>query len=80
MPQQEPDITDDILTAARAVFRRQGWFTCRDVYAELCDKKCPRNTDRPFSLHKISTDVRNAGAVTILRRSNGYTRYIFGDD
>lgn len=71
---------EEILEAARTLFAQKGWFTTRDIYWELMQDKCPRNDDRPLSLHRINMILRYSGARTISKHSAGYTRYVFPEE
>ena len=66
----------EILKAADIIFQDKGWFTSRDIYAELVQGKRPRNEDSPLSLRRISLTLRRAGAQTILSKKRGYSRFI----
>ena len=71
---------EEILEAARALYELKGWFTSRDIYAELVQERCPKNEDRPLSLRRISLTLRRAGAQTILPLSNGYSRFVLPEE
>jgi len=66
----------EILNAADRIFQDKGWFTSRDIYAELVQGKRPKYEDSPLSLRRISIVLRNAGVQTILSKKRGYSRFI----
>jgi hypothetical protein len=70
-------ITDEeILEAARKIYRQKGWFTSRDIYAELVQGRCPKYEDRPLSLRRISVVLQKAGAQTTISKKKGYSQFI----
>lgn len=73
MPHNTTD--EDILNAARKIYEQKGWFTSRDIYAELIQGRRPKYEDSPLSLRRISIVLRKAGVQTILSKKKGYTRF-----